>query len=73
VWVVTCVWAIAFSIFFFLNYSCLIKLGPYEIEAFSITYFFLWLEALNFDDKFFLGLIKKILGLKFFKFFFGGP
>jgi hypothetical protein len=26
-------WAVAFSNFFF-NYSCLIKLGPYEIEAF---------------------------------------
>ena len=34
VWVVACVGAVAFSNFLFFNCSCLIKLGPYEIEAF---------------------------------------
>jgi hypothetical protein len=41
-----------------------------KLRYFKLLIFYIWLEALNFDDKFLLGLLKKNLGLKFF-FFFG--
>jgi hypothetical protein len=62
VWAVGCVWVVAFSILFFIYCSCLIKLGPYEIETFKLL-IFLWLEALNFDDNFYFWvLLKKKIG-----------
>jgi hypothetical protein len=51
---------VAFSIFFLiiivlLNWG-LMKLRPFKLLI------FLWLEALNFDDNFFLALLKKKFG-----------
>jgi hypothetical protein len=43
------------------------KFRPFKL----LILFFLWLEVLNFDNNFFLALLKKILGLKFLNFFFG--